>query len=152
MVVGTDVPDITVTTLAKAELLLDTNDVVFGPAKDGGFYLLGVKRPIPGGLFDITWSTDTVLQECFAAAQRAGLRVADTACMDVLIDIDTFQVNSFVCDLCTRRHFAGHLPGLALLCTTVLVLFSRVGPDYECKSRFSAENLLLSVRSTFYAF
>jgi uncharacterized protein len=93
MVIGTDVPDITASILSKAEALLDRNDVVFGPAQDGGFYLLGVKRQLPRLFDSITWSTDSVLKDCCAVVkEQAGLQVADIFLMEVLLDIDTIQV------------------------------------------------------------
>ena len=44
VVVGTDIPDVEAHHLDTAVRLLDRHDVVFGPAADGGYYLLGVKR------------------------------------------------------------------------------------------------------------
>ncbi len=42
--IGTDVPDIAVADVRRAFRLLGGNDVVFGPAEDGGFWLVGLKR------------------------------------------------------------------------------------------------------------
>lgn len=49
VVVGSDIPDVTAEHVDAAVRLLDRHDVVFGPAADGGYYLLGVKRRGGGG-------------------------------------------------------------------------------------------------------
>ena len=50
-------------------------DAVFGPCTDGGYYLIGVKRP-PGRLVtDVQMSTPTVLRDTLAIAASEGLRV-----------------------------------------------------------------------------
>jgi hypothetical protein len=65
---------------------LDTYDVVFGPAYDGGYYLIGLKTAYPYLFSGIPWSTDLVLSESLAHAGRLGLRVAQTP---PWYDIDT---------------------------------------------------------------
>ena len=63
--------------------------LVFGPAEDGGYYLLGVTT-LPDRLFDgIQWSTGSVLQSNLDNAQRLGLRVAPLSTLPMLADIDT---------------------------------------------------------------
>jgi rSAM/selenodomain-associated transferase 1 len=51
-------------------------DVVLGPCDDGGYYLIGWKRPYPNLVRDVTMSTPTVLADTVALAQDAGLQVA----------------------------------------------------------------------------
>jgi len=52
-IVGADIPGITATHIASAFGALGANDAVFGPAPDGGYWLIGLKRvrPIPPRLF-----------------------------------------------------------------------------------------------------
>jgi rSAM/selenodomain-associated transferase 1 len=50
-------------------------DVVVGPCEDGGYYLIGLRRPAPGLFADIPWSTSAVTRETLDRARRAGLRV-----------------------------------------------------------------------------
>ena len=92
MVLGTDCPEISAQLVADAFLLLDSHDAVFGPAFDGGYYLVGVHRrarAAAGALFrEIPWSTPKVLAITLAAAKRNGLTVALTKS---LADIDTEQ-------------------------------------------------------------
>lgn len=59
---GADTPDLTVDIVKDAAMLLiHSHDVVIGPAEDGGYYLIGLKYPIPQLLRDMPWSTDRVL-------------------------------------------------------------------------------------------
>lgn len=51
-------------------------DVVFGPCEDGGYYLIGWKRPNPRLILNVQMSTDHVLQDSLAIAKEEGLRVA----------------------------------------------------------------------------
>jgi rSAM/selenodomain-associated transferase 1 len=60
-------------------------DVVLGPTDDGGYYLIGLKRPCPR-LFGVTMSTPTVLQETLALARAEGLQAA---CLPIWYDVDT---------------------------------------------------------------
>lgn len=55
--VGTDAPQIKKRDIAAAFKALKTNPAVFGPADDGGFWLIGLNGPVQQGLFeDIRWS------------------------------------------------------------------------------------------------
>ncbi len=64
---------------------------MLGPAADGGYYLLGLRRA-PQGLFEgIAWSTDSVCRRQLDNAARLGLDVAPLGTLPVLRDIDTVQ-------------------------------------------------------------
>lgn len=84
--IGTDSPAVSRATVVEALEALDAADLVLGPAEDGGYYLLALRKPRPE-LFDgMTWSTTVVLEETVARADTAGLRVHLLA---PLRDIDT---------------------------------------------------------------
>jgi hypothetical protein len=88
IVIGADAPTLTPEVVARAAGSLDGHDVVFGPAVDGGYYLVGVRRPHPE-LFAIDpslWSGPQVLAASVAAATRAGLTVE---LLPPLRDLDT---------------------------------------------------------------
>jgi rSAM/selenodomain-associated transferase 1 len=70
IIVGTDAPSMTRGDLLEARQALEGGcDAVLGPAEDGGYYLIGFNRHVPG-LFDrIDWGTSAVLEQ-----QRARLR------------------------------------------------------------------------------
>ena len=85
--IGADIPDIGPVQIMRAFAALGTTDAAFGPAPDGGFWLIGLRRtnPMPPKLFqDVRWSTEHVLTD--TCASLSGLRVA---LIDELQDIDT---------------------------------------------------------------
>jgi uncharacterized protein len=85
-IVGTDCPGLDPQLIERAFAELANADVVLGPAMDGGYYLLAVKRNHPA-LFDgIPWSSPDTLAETLSAAADAGLRIA---LLEKRRDIDT---------------------------------------------------------------
>jgi glycosyltransferase A (GT-A) superfamily protein (DUF2064 family) len=50
--------------------------VVLGPCDDGGYYLIGLKRPQPRLLREVQMSTPFVMRDTLALADSLGLRVA----------------------------------------------------------------------------
>ena len=87
VLVGSDIPQMRPHHVARAFALLGQHDLVFGPARDGGFWLIGAKRmrPLPQTLFaDVRWSTSTALAETLASLPK---HVA-TALADTLDDVD----------------------------------------------------------------
>jgi rSAM/selenodomain-associated transferase 1 len=60
---------------AASQLLGGDADVVVGPAEDGGYYLIGLRRPTPALFRDIPWSTASVLDTTCARARALGLRL-----------------------------------------------------------------------------
>lgn len=60
VVIGTDCPGLNSDLLNEAFDLLATNDVVIGPAEDGGYYMLAMRGPFLKLFEDIHWSTDRV--------------------------------------------------------------------------------------------
>ena len=76
MIIGTDSPTLPDTVLHEAHEVLgsDHADLVLGPAKDGGYYLIGLRRPSRSLFHEIAWSTDTVLSQTVARARKVGLR------------------------------------------------------------------------------
>jgi uncharacterized protein len=85
LLIGTDAPGLDRHYLRAAAHALETHDAVFGPALDGGYTLVGLRRPAPA-LFDhMPWSTAAVMSETRLRLQRLGLRHAELA---PLPDID----------------------------------------------------------------
>src|SRR5262249_6587457 len=74
IVIGTDCPALTPSHLREAaEVLRGGSDVVVIPADDGGYVLIGARRPQPGLFAPMTWGTDTVMAETRARLARDGL-------------------------------------------------------------------------------
>lgn len=88
-IVDSDSPDLPGgRVLESFTLLREGADVVFGPCRDGGYYLVGL-RVDRGEIFeDIPWSTSRVLEESVARARSLGLEVA---LLEPWQDIDTFD-------------------------------------------------------------
>lgn len=86
LIVGTDVPSLPLDHYKQALTLIETHDVVLGPALDGGYYLIGLAHAAPE-LFDgIPWSTDKVLSLTREKAAGLGLK---TALLPPWRDVDT---------------------------------------------------------------
>ncbi len=86
VVIGCDSPELTKDDLIEAGRLLATRDIVFGPATDGGYWLIGLKRPVPQLFRGISWGTSRALDQSIAAANRLGL---NWGLLRELDDIDT---------------------------------------------------------------
>lgn len=86
-VIGADIPGIDRPQIAKAFAALGPNEAVFGPAPDGGYWLLGVKtgsKLAKTALNNVRWSTERALDD-----SRAALGFARVALIDTLADVDT---------------------------------------------------------------
>jgi len=85
LIIGSDCYDLTSEIIEEAFETLNGNDIVLGPANDGGYYLLGMKS-YHAELFEgIDWSTDVVLKQTIQKARNSKLSVIK---LEELIDID----------------------------------------------------------------
>lgn len=102
LIVGSDLPTLPAEylRLAAAQLMASDDSVVLGPARDGGYYLIGLRTPHPELFRGVAWSTERVLSRTRAIARSAGLKVS-------LIP-EWFDIDS-AADL--RRAAAGTDPG-----------------------------------------
>ena len=86
VVIGSDCFELKATHYAKTFELLNNNDVVIGPALDGGYYLIALKKPFPALFENKSWSTEQLLKETVATIKEHKL----TYCLlETLRDIDT---------------------------------------------------------------
>ena len=76
VVIGSDSPTLDPSHVVSAFLCLEHKDVVLGPAADGGYYLVGARRPVPELFRDIPWSTPAVLARSVAALRESGRSLA----------------------------------------------------------------------------
>jgi len=91
VLIGTDVPTLPLNHFTQALTALENHDLVLGPAFDGGYYLIGLKRPIPELFADISWSTDQVLRLTQEKASTIGLKaslIQPWRDVDTLPDLD----------------------------------------------------------------
>lgn len=70
LIIGTDCPGINESILKNAFTQLNHFDILIGPATDGGYYLLGMKKAHPFLFKNIKWSTDVVLQQTVDLCNR----------------------------------------------------------------------------------
>ncbi|WP_099826779.1 TIGR04282 family arsenosugar biosynthesis glycosyltransferase [Oceaniglobus indicus] len=86
-VIGADIPGVTRPRIAEAFDLLGRHDAVLGPATDGGYWLVGLRRTraVPPGLFHgVRWSSATAMADTIASAPHL-----DWARAATLSDVDT---------------------------------------------------------------
>lgn len=86
IIIASDVPDLSTSIITKAVSALDIHDLVIGPCNDGGYYLVGMKKPHNELFRGISWSTDKVLEQTLTKAGEQGLSIFS---LITLRDIDT---------------------------------------------------------------
>jgi rSAM/selenodomain-associated transferase 1 len=75
VLIGADCPGINADSLEEVERELKINDLVIGPAVDGGYYLLALKECIEPLFRGITWGTSQVLKQTLEIAAKENLKV-----------------------------------------------------------------------------
>ena len=88
LVIGTDLPTLPGSAFVDAVKLLAAHDLVLGPTLDGGYYLIGLRKPAPELFTGIPWSTNRVLS---LTREHAAARGLHTALLPVRRDIDTVE-------------------------------------------------------------
>ncbi|MDP4599952.1 MAG: TIGR04282 family arsenosugar biosynthesis glycosyltransferase [Polaribacter sp.] len=86
IIIGSDLYDLTPKIISEAFQELDKNDVVIGPAEDGGYYLLGMKVLHPPIFKNKNWGTDSVRKETLA-----DLKEKKVFLLEELNDVDIFE-------------------------------------------------------------
>ncbi|UCC95916.1 MAG: TIGR04282 family arsenosugar biosynthesis glycosyltransferase [Candidatus Omnitrophota bacterium] len=75
VIIGSDAPDLPFSYIDTAFRKLASHEVIFGPSKDGGYYLVALKKPIRNIFQNIKWSTCSVLAQSLAKAKKANKKV-----------------------------------------------------------------------------
>ena len=100
VLIGTDLPDINKTHITKGLDLLKQNDVVFGPAEDGGYYLIGLSK-MHDFIFDNKpWSQPNLLAE---TRHELNLKNIKFSTLVTLNDIDVYN------DLITSNFYKSNI-------------------------------------------
>ncbi|MFB4267997.1 TIGR04282 family arsenosugar biosynthesis glycosyltransferase [Nonomuraea sp. GTA35] len=86
VLIGMDTPQVTPALLGEAGRALERHDAVYGPAADGGFWLLGLRRPDPALLLGVPMSHPETGKHQLDRLRRAGLYVRH---LPELTDVDT---------------------------------------------------------------
>lgn len=85
-IIGSDCPQVTAADIRLAWARLEQHDLVLGPARDGGYWLIALRAVRPELFQDIPWSTGQVLPQTLARADELGLSVS---LLRELRDVDT---------------------------------------------------------------
>lgn len=88
LLIGSDCAELTAEILEEAFQKLEKNDIVLGPAVDGGYYLIGMSKFYPSIFEKVSWSTSEVLDQTIEKAKEQGLRYA---LLKELHDVDTLE-------------------------------------------------------------
>ena len=87
VLIGADIPGVQKQQISDVFRKLGRHDLVFGPAKDGGFWLVAAHRTLPKSLFkNVRWSSPTTLSETIQSASSTSIDFAAQ-----LSDVDTVQ-------------------------------------------------------------
>jgi len=90
VLIGSDIPDLPAPLINEALAALHMHDAVIGPARDGGYYLIGFRNDtfFPGVFSGIAWSTGTVFRSTMEAIGKAGQRFHE---LPLWQDVDTIE-------------------------------------------------------------
>ena len=85
IIIGTDCPDLNQNIIEEAFFALNSQDVIIGPASDGGYYLIGLSQFLPILFNNIDWGSDRVLSQTKSIIEQEKLSVYY---LQTLTDID----------------------------------------------------------------
>lgn len=85
VVVGSDLPELSADLLRRALDLVDRHRVVIGPARDGGYWLLGMREMVGPVFHGVPWSTGRVLARTLEILEGMGIA---PALLEELADVD----------------------------------------------------------------
>lgn len=85
LIIGSDCPSLTTEIIEHAFESLSKNDIVIGPARDGGYYLLGMKKLWPDIFLNKKWSTALVFEDTLKSIENLKLNYK---MLPVLRDVD----------------------------------------------------------------
>lgn len=99
LIIGSDIPDLTNEVIDEAFTSLEVNDVVIGPAYDGGYYLIGFRKDrfLPRVFYGISWSTGFVFRETMEALSKSGRSVhilPERRDIDTIADLESLYKRS----------------------------------------------------------
>ncbi len=88
VLIGSDLPDINATHITNGLKALNDNDVVFGPAEDGGYYLVGMSKMNSKIFTNKPWSQSNLLNVTLQELHKLQVSVSTLAPLN---DIDTYE-------------------------------------------------------------
>jgi rSAM/selenodomain-associated transferase 1 len=88
ILIGSDLPEISPSIIQEGFDKLEKSEVVFGPAEDGGYYLIGMKKPRKFIFENKPWSETELLK---LTLEELGKQDVSYSFLQTLNDIDTFE-------------------------------------------------------------
>lgn len=88
VILGTDIPDLSTDIVIKAFVELEKKDIVIGPSKNGGYYLIGMNEPLKDIFKNINWSSSEVLSQTIDIIKEMNLTYK---LLEELMNIDYYQ-------------------------------------------------------------
>jgi len=88
IIIGSDLPNISTSIIESGFEKLNSKDLVFGPADDGGYYLLGMSQMTSSVFEDKPWSQSSLLRLTLDELNQQGKSVS---LLETLNDIDTYE-------------------------------------------------------------
>ncbi|MFP8490098.1 TIGR04282 family arsenosugar biosynthesis glycosyltransferase [Gracilimonas sp. Q87] len=88
VIIGSDNAEITAKIIEDAFLSLNKKEFVIGPAKDGGYYLLGMNKFYPKVFKKVKWSTEEVFESTIGTIEQLGESIA---LLKTLNDVDIIE-------------------------------------------------------------
>lgn len=104
VLLGSDSPDLPLSFIKRAFQRLKHHDVVIGPAMDGGYYLIGLRAPVPALFEGVEWGTPRVAAQTLRIIAREKL---STALLPPWYDVDDANSLEVLRALCAARRLAG---------------------------------------------
>ena len=93
VIIGSDSPTLPTRFIENAFSRLSKSSVVLGPSRDGGYYLIGLKRPCPAIFRGIRWGSDTVMEDTVRRAKACGTKVS---LMEKWYDVDSAEALAYL--------------------------------------------------------
>ena len=87
-IIGSDCYEITSEIINDGFQMLETHDIVIGPAEDGGYYLLGMKKLVKDFFINKPWSTASIFNDTITDITRLKLSYGTLPCIS---DIDEVE-------------------------------------------------------------
>lgn len=100
VLIGTDIPTISELVLSRAFNALDSSEVVIGPTIDGGYYLIGMKKPHAEVFNDTFYGVNTVYKSTLYRMETLGIKYSQ---VDEWYDIDTYMDLKYMIDMSRKN-------------------------------------------------
>ena len=91
ILIGSDTPDVPQSCMERCVELLNENQLVIGPSRDGGYYLVAMQQHLPQVFEDVPWSSTDVLARTLEIAKQHSLTVGLLPEMNDVDELEDLQ-------------------------------------------------------------